>query len=185
VQGAAGGRLVARPLAGDHDVDAVIAENALQLDDVGETRHIFEDQRVRGQQTGDHQGQRGVLGARDRDRAIEPLSADDAYPVHSRPAPRSRSRPRPIEIEIQAVLWTAGCLPAKHNMPKGYHPRPANTAKVGPGETGKSAIFPVWRRRRGLWLISGLGFGFDLRLPAALFCAAGAFLRLAPAQIFP
>ncbi len=40
-------RLVVRALAGDHDIDAVIAENALELDDVGEPRHVFQDQRVR------------------------------------------------------------------------------------------------------------------------------------------
>ena len=37
-------------LAGDHHVDAMVAENALQLDDVGEPRNIVEDQGVLGQQ---------------------------------------------------------------------------------------------------------------------------------------
>ncbi len=36
----------ARALAGDHDVDAVIAEDALELDDVGEPRDVLEDQRL-------------------------------------------------------------------------------------------------------------------------------------------
>ena len=85
VQRAAAIGVVARAFAGDHDVDAVIAENALELDDVGETRHVVEDQRVLGQQAGDHQRQRGVLGARNRNGAVEPLPADDAYPIHDAP----------------------------------------------------------------------------------------------------
>ena len=85
VQGAAGIGIVARPLAGDHDVDAVIAEDALQQFDVGKPRHVVEDQRVLGQQARDHQRQRGVLGARYRDRAVEALTADDANPIHDAP----------------------------------------------------------------------------------------------------
>ena len=86
MDGAAGIGIVARPLARDHDVDAVIAENALQQNDVGEPRHVLQDQRVLGQQARDHQRQRGVLGARNRDRAVQALSADNAYSIHARPA---------------------------------------------------------------------------------------------------
>ena len=67
VQRAAACRRLARPLAGDHDVDAVIAEDALEQADVGQMRHVVEDQRVLGEQAGDHQRQGGVLGAGDRD----------------------------------------------------------------------------------------------------------------------
>src|SRR6185312_14884176 len=84
--GTAGIRVVARALAADHHVDAVIAEDALELDDVGEPRHVLEDQRLVGEQARDHQGQRGVLGARDRDRPVQALAADNANPIHSRPA---------------------------------------------------------------------------------------------------
>ena len=54
---------LAGALAACHDVDAVIAEDALEQRDVGEPRHVIENQRLLGQQRGDHQGQRGVLGA--------------------------------------------------------------------------------------------------------------------------
>ena len=37
---------VARALAVDHDVDAVIAEDALEQRHVGEPRHVVEDERV-------------------------------------------------------------------------------------------------------------------------------------------
>ena len=85
VQSAAAVRVAAGALAGDHDVDAVIAQNALELADVGETGNIIQDQRVRGQQARDHQGQRGILRARNRDRAVEARSADYAYPIHVAP----------------------------------------------------------------------------------------------------
>ena len=85
VQRAAGIGIVARALAGDHDVDAVIAQNALQQFDVGEPRDVVEDQRVLGEQAGDHQRQRGVLGARYRDRAVEALTADNANSIHDAP----------------------------------------------------------------------------------------------------
>ena len=42
-------------LAADHDVDAVIAEDTLQQADVGQPRHVVEDERLVGQQTCDHQ----------------------------------------------------------------------------------------------------------------------------------
>src|SRR5215471_9000096 len=91
VDGTALVRVIAGPLAGDHDVHAVVAENALQLDDVSQPRDIVEDQSVLGQQTRDHQGQCRVLGARNRDCAVQTLSANYAYPVHARPVPSSRS----------------------------------------------------------------------------------------------
>ena len=62
---------LARPLAGHHHVDAVVGQDALQQADVGEPRHVVEDQRLIGQQARDHQRQRGVLRARDRDRAVQ------------------------------------------------------------------------------------------------------------------
>src|SRR6185312_15803255 len=88
VDGAAVLGIDARALAGDQNVDAVIAQDALELDDVGEPRHVLEDQRVLGQQPGDHQRQRGVLGARDRNRPGEALTADNAYSIHLAPLVR-------------------------------------------------------------------------------------------------
>ncbi len=49
MQGTADIGIVAWPLSGDHDVDAVIAENALEQNDIDETRHVVEDERVLGQ----------------------------------------------------------------------------------------------------------------------------------------
>ena len=77
--------MIAGPLARRHDIDAVIAENALQLGDVGEPRHVVEDQRLLGQKPRDHQRQRGILRARDRDGAIELAAADDANAIHGDP----------------------------------------------------------------------------------------------------
>ncbi len=78
--------VITGPFAGDHDINAVVAENALKLDDVGQARDVLEDQGILGQQTRDHQRERCVLGARNRDRAAQTLSADDAYSIHARPA---------------------------------------------------------------------------------------------------
>jgi hypothetical protein len=47
----------------------MIAENAHQLLDIGQMRHVFERQRIAGQQRGDHQRQGGILGAGDRNDA--------------------------------------------------------------------------------------------------------------------
>ena len=65
----------------------------MQLRDVGETRHVFQRQRVLGQQRGDHQRQRGVLGARNRDDAVQRAAAGNLDAIHlspSAPAPRRR-----------------------------------------------------------------------------------------------
>ena len=64
----------------------MVAEDALKLGDVGELGDVVEGQRVGGQHPRDHQGKRGVLGARNRDSAVEPLAADDANPIHDAPA---------------------------------------------------------------------------------------------------
>src|SRR6478672_5382779 len=74
---------VSGPLARGHDVDAMIAEDALQLRDVGEPRHVVEDQRLLGQQSRDHQRQRGILRARDRNSAVELVAANDTNTVHT------------------------------------------------------------------------------------------------------
>jgi hypothetical protein len=54
----------------DRIVDALIAEDADELLDIGQMRHVFERQRVVGEQRGDHQRQGRVLGARDRNAAV-------------------------------------------------------------------------------------------------------------------
>ena len=46
VQGLAVERGLAGALAGDHDVDAVIAEDALEQAHVGEPRNVVEDERL-------------------------------------------------------------------------------------------------------------------------------------------
>ncbi len=85
VQGLALIFAIAGPLAHGGDIDAVIAENALQLGDVGEPRHVVEDQGLLGQQRRDHQGQCGILRAGDRNGAIELAAADDANAIHAEP----------------------------------------------------------------------------------------------------
>src|SRR6185503_9976495 len=84
--------IVTLPLAGDHDVDAVIAENALKLDDVGEPGNILEDQRVLGEEAGDHQRERCILCARDRDSSVQTLAANDPDPIHVAPVSLQKAR---------------------------------------------------------------------------------------------
>ena len=76
---------LAGALAADRDVDAVIAEDPLQQRDVGEPGHIVERQGLVGQEARDHQGKRGVLRSRDRDRAVQPPPAENANTIHDAP----------------------------------------------------------------------------------------------------
>ena len=94
--------LVAGALALHHDVDAVIAEDVLQQLDVGETRHVFQHQRVVGEQARDHQRQRGVLGAGNRNRAVKRLAADDANAVHEIPRAPAGLRGRSTRFLVRA-----------------------------------------------------------------------------------
>ena len=117
--------IVALPLAGDHDVDAVIAENALKLDDVGEPRNILEDQRVLGEQAGDHQRQRCVLCARDRNGAGQTLPADDPDPIHVAPASPQNARRSDVGTATTLVQAFPGRLaPSPGNC--GESPVPEN-----------------------------------------------------------
>jgi hypothetical protein len=45
---------LARALAAGHDVDAVIAEDALEQADVGKARNVVEDQGLLGEEACDH-----------------------------------------------------------------------------------------------------------------------------------
>ena len=121
---------LARALAADHDVDAVIAEDALQLPDVGETRHVFEDQRLIGEQARDHQRQRGVLGAGDRDRAVEPLP----------PTMRMRSMPRP-------PFWQTPPIPCE---PRRHAEKASPSARLLLGSSC-AAYVRQFRRNRGAY----------------------------------
>jgi hypothetical protein len=78
--------IIAGPLAGDHDIDAVVSEDALELDDIDQARDVFEDQRFVGEEARDHQRERRVLGPGDGNGAVQPLTTDYAYPIHIRPA---------------------------------------------------------------------------------------------------
>jgi len=81
----AGVFVVAGALAADHDVDAVIAEDVLQQRDVGEPRHVVEDERILGQEACDHQRKCGVLRAGDRNRSPQRPSALNPNAIHLAP----------------------------------------------------------------------------------------------------
>ena len=101
-EGLAVARALARPLAGDGHVDAVIAQNAGKEVDVGKTRNVVKRQRLAGEKAGNHQGQRSVLGATDRYGAVQALAADNADAVHGcyslAPLSPSRSLKTPVFI---------------------------------------------------------------------------------------
>jgi hypothetical protein len=71
----------------DGDVDTMVAENADQLLDIGEMRHVFERQRVRRHQRGNHQRQGRILGTRDRYDAIQRTAANDSDTIHEAISP--------------------------------------------------------------------------------------------------
>ena len=61
--------------------------------DVGEARQVFQRQRLVGEQRGDHQRQRRVLGAGNRNHAVELSPAANLNAIHSPvlPTPRNQS----------------------------------------------------------------------------------------------
>ena len=82
MHGAAGIGGLSAAFAGDRVIDAMIAEDAFELRHIGEQRHVGEGERVARQERGDHQRQGGVLGAGNRNDAVELRSADDPDLVH-------------------------------------------------------------------------------------------------------
>src|SRR5688572_5762677 len=92
---------LAAPLARQRHVHAVIVEDALKLNDVGEMRDILEHERVLGQKARDHQRKRGILRAGDRDAAVERLAAIDAYAIHC--CPRARSAKSAFDPPRRAI----------------------------------------------------------------------------------
>src|SRR5205823_14988376 len=100
-------------LAVDHDVDAVIAQDALEQIDVGEARDIVENECLVGEQARDHQRQGGVLCAGDRDRSIEPLAAVNTKAIHAAPLDpkrRPKTRPPPRGLGRTALLTLSTIL---------------------------------------------------------------------------
>ncbi len=86
----------------------MIAEDAGELLDIGEMRHVFEAQRLVGEERRDHQRQGGILGARDRDRPVQLVAADYPDTIHAwsprRPAGMLASNgPRPARLARRAV----------------------------------------------------------------------------------
>ena len=79
----ASGGVIAGPLAVYAVIHALVAQNAQELRAIGQARHIVEGEGGVGEQRRDHERQGRVLGARNRDHAIQGLSADDPDPVHS------------------------------------------------------------------------------------------------------
>ena len=150
----------ARALAADHDIDAVIAEDALKQADIGEARHVVEDERLIGEQARDHQRQGGVLGAGDRDRAVELLPAGDANAIHA-PSPVLASAADPLRNR------------ARHAE------RPARTHGCGLGSSC-AAYVRQFRRNRGP--IAGL-IGRPASGPGR--ACAPFRLRLAALEILP
>ena len=70
----------------------MIAEDVRELGDVGEARQIFQGQRLIGHEGRNHQRQRRVLGARNRDDPVQRAAAANLYAIH----PLS-STPNPID----------------------------------------------------------------------------------------
>ncbi len=160
---------LARALAADHDVDAVIAEDALQQRHVGEPRHVVEDERLLSEQARDHQRQRGVLCPRNRDSALEAAAAHDANPIHCHPL-------RPIPGRFHRSFYGPGAAAAQSALPL--------------------TVIGLWRNVVKSLLVAPIAakvgsFRFP---PAGFLCrivarlrggGAAARLRLAPLEVFP
>src|SRR5271155_1986586 len=109
--------LLARPLAIDRPVDAVVAEDLDELADVSQPRQILQRQRLIGQQRRDHQRQRGVLGPRNRNRALQLGAPANLYAIH-----RPRPSPRPKRLSNFKPARPARRTPARR--PASAHPAP-------------------------------------------------------------
>ena len=107
--------------------------------DVGETRHVVEDQRLVGQQARDHQRQGGVLGAGNRDRAVQRLCRRRCG---CDPCPRPC--PAASRWIIGLVAWTCpATIPAESWGSRGRLVRPAPRLRLAALE-----VFPQRRRSR-------------------------------------
>ena len=173
------GRL-ARPLAADRDIDAVIAEDALQRGDIGKPRHIVENERLVGEETRDHQRQRGVLRARDRDGAVERPAADNANSIqHLLPPGLKPGR---------------SIVPSVHNGRLDQNPAQSSSALWPYSRTGlrrNSGEAPAsasWRREFALLCLAFSclppGAGVRLGRPPPFPCARAGLL-LAALEVFP
>jgi hypothetical protein len=92
----------ARTLAADHDIDAVIAEDALEQSHVGEPGDVVEDERLVCEQARDHQGQGGVLRPGDRNGSTKPLAAVNANAIHAAPLSANAAIARGNQSEAPA-----------------------------------------------------------------------------------
>src|ERR1700720_3183045 len=102
---------LARTFSADHDVDAVIAEDALEQRHIGEPRYIFQDQSLIGEEARDHQRQRRVLRPGDRNSAVQAAAANDANAIHAHPrrSVADRSHHKPIwRSLIELLVYSPG-----------------------------------------------------------------------------
>ena len=150
---------LARLLAEDGAVDAVIAEDALQQRHVGEVRHIVQGQRLIGEEAGDHQRQRGVLGAGDVDGAGQLLPADDADAIHVPVLPGVRQCRGGAAGSARLIGWL---MPAPLVRPRG-RAGPLALLAGAPLRLAPPEIVPQRRRQPllagGLRRLAGPGLG--------------------------
>ena len=80
------GIALALPLAPavDGDIGPVIAQDADQLLDIGQMRHVLQRQRIVRQERCDHQRQGGVLGAGNRDDPVKLVATGNSDAIHDR-----------------------------------------------------------------------------------------------------
>jgi hypothetical protein len=122
VRGLASHRLFTEALAVDGEVDAMVAEDPGELTDVREARQILQRQHLIGEQRGDHQRKRRILGAGNWNYALELRPTPDLYAIHSsvlsldgaitRQGPRLRSSPsaaRPARLASRRARAAALC----------------------------------------------------------------------------
>ena len=85
--------------------------------DVGEPRHIVEGERLLGEEARDHQRQRRVLRPGNRNRAVEPPAADNAYAIHHHPRGNLPLIPQALlAASIAAKVGTLFVALARHDV---------------------------------------------------------------------
>ena len=151
------------------DSDAVLDEKVRHRRDVGQIGDILESQRIRGQQAHGHQRQRRILGAANRNYALERHTALDPDLVHRFGSTRRLPARRRSSAMAGCFYWSGGaaqaggsrsrsgslgcaasCRPAARRCSLRRRRFSRNALASRSSRAARSAAFPGVRSRSGL-----------------------------------
>ena len=165
----AAGAVLMAALAVDGIIDAMVAEDADELLDIGQMRHVLQRQRLRRQQRGDHQRQRRVLGPGNRNGARQLVAADDPDSIHEKvpagDAPAfnrlSRHSPSRRRRAVQGTVFYPCSRPVQSSFRSRAAARPSGLASAAPA------------RRERAWALRFIRLARNASASRALRSSAG------------